>query len=100
MEFTPTLIQDLTKLLEDSDEFNVTINVGENGNTKTFQAHSLILRARSPYFRTALSSEWAKKESDKIVFEKPNISPQIFQMILRYCEWLKMVRLVSSLKTI
>jgi len=57
--------------------------VGEEPNIKEFRAHSNILRARSPYFKIALSSDWVKKENDVILFTKPNISPTVFGIILR-----------------
>ncbi|CAG8579012.1 12633_t:CDS:2 [Ambispora gerdemannii] len=78
-EFTQNLIRDLTKLLDLSDEYNITILVGDtNGKLVKFQAHSLILRARSPYFKRALSKDWSKKEGEMHIFKKPNISPKIY----------------------
>ncbi|CAB4411818.1 unnamed protein product [Rhizophagus irregularis] len=32
----------------------------------------------------ALSTEWRKEENGKILFEKPNVSPKIFEFILKY----------------
>ena len=70
--------------MEVSDEYNVLIKVGgDENNEKYFQAHSLVLRARSPYFKTALSNNWAKKENGMTIFQKPNISPHIFELILK-----------------
>ncbi|CAG8482472.1 2576_t:CDS:2 [Diversispora eburnea] len=42
--------------------FDVIINIGEEPNIKKFRTHSVILSKRSSYFRTALSSRWAKKQ--------------------------------------
>ncbi|GES96128.1 BTB/POZ protein [Rhizophagus clarus] len=40
---------------------------------------------KSTYFRTALSKDWARKENDNIIiFKKPNISPEIIELILKY----------------
>ncbi|CAG8544956.1 6780_t:CDS:10, partial [Diversispora eburnea] len=50
--------------------------------TQTFKAHSLILGARSNYFQTALSKQWAKKEGEANVLSQPNISPKVFEIIL------------------
>ena len=47
------LSKDLSLILNDSDDFNVIIRVGEGQNIKEFRAHSVILRARSPYFKSA-----------------------------------------------
>ncbi|RGB41551.1 hypothetical protein C1646_751973 [Rhizophagus diaphanus] len=82
--FHSGLSKDLSLILNDSDDFNVIIQVGENRNAKEFKAHSVILRARSPYFRSAFSSEWITIKNNMIIFNKPNISPPVFEMILKY----------------
>ena len=78
-----SLSKDLSLILNDSDDFNVIIQVGESQNVKEFRAHSVILRARSPYFKGALSSCWITKKNDMIMFNKPNITPNVFDMILK-----------------
>ncbi|RIA93821.1 hypothetical protein C1645_873867 [Glomus cerebriforme] len=83
-EFYPGLSQNFSQLLDDADDYNVVIKVGEYSNTKEFRAHSNILRARSPYFKSALSQKWATKKDDIINFTKPNVSPIVFEMIIRY----------------
>lgn len=71
------------KLLEDDDdEYNTIICVGEEPNIKHFKAHSIILRAISPYFRNAFKNS-IKREGDMIYIEKSNILPSIFEVILR-----------------
>jgi hypothetical protein len=77
------LIKDLSLILDDADDYNVIIQVGEKENTKEFRSHSVILRARSPYFKSAFSSSWITKKNDMIIFNKPNITPKVFDMILR-----------------
>src|SRR5690349_19866518 len=72
------LAQDITNLLSGSDDYDLQVTVGEGPSSKTFEAHSVILRARSPYFKTALSPTWAKKHGEKMVFAKPNIVPAVF----------------------
>lgn len=92
----PRLSENLCSLLEYAEDYDVIIRVGGGSSSNSgkstcnryirqleFQAHSLILRARSEYFRTALSSKWAKKEGETFIFEKPNISPTVFEVILR-----------------
>ncbi|CAG8594108.1 7827_t:CDS:2 [Paraglomus occultum] len=83
-DFFNSLSQDFSNLLANADEYNVILEVGEAPTSKTFRAHSLVLRARSPYFHTALSSEWARKEGGSTVFKKPNVSPLVFEIILKY----------------
>lgn len=74
---------DLEKLLETDEEYDVIIYAGENENIKEIHAHSIILRTRSQYFRSAFSNEWSEKKNGKFIFKKPNISPQFFKIILR-----------------
>ncbi|GBB95119.1 hypothetical protein RclHR1_02480018 [Rhizophagus clarus] len=83
-EFFTSLSKDFSILLDHSDDYNVIIRVGDEKNEKTFQAHSVILRARSPYFKRALSNDWARKEGGSTVFTKPNVSPAVFEIILKY----------------
>jgi hypothetical protein len=98
------LSQNFSQLLEDADDYDVIIKVGKNSNVKTFNVHSNILRARSPYFKRALSKDWNIKKNDIIDFtyikralsidwnikkndiidfNKQNISPIVFEMIIR-----------------
>lgn len=96
-KFLNILSSDLTKFLETGEYSDVIIRVGENYYNndqikeekenkvlvKEFKVHSIILRARSNYFLTALSNAWAKTEGDKLIFTKPNISPKAFDIILK-----------------
>ncbi|CAG8572612.1 5062_t:CDS:1, partial [Dentiscutata heterogama] len=74
--------QEILNLLKNNDEYNVIIHVGEGENEKTFQAHSLILRARCSYYETALSKKWAKKENDSNILRHPDITSKVFKIIL------------------
>ncbi|GES79521.1 BTB/POZ protein [Rhizophagus clarus] len=79
-----SLLRDLNRLYKDANDYDVIIQVGEELNTEDFKAHSNILKIRSSYFDTALSSNWAKKEGNIYTFNKPNVSPNIFRIILKY----------------
>ena len=86
---TKDLLHSLSKSLEQlyktGDDYNVIIEVGKDLNdVKTFKAHSSILRARSIYFKSALSNNWATIKNNIIYFNKPNVSPLIFDIILHY----------------
>ncbi|CAG8555898.1 11217_t:CDS:2, partial [Dentiscutata heterogama] len=83
-EHIQNLLKDISSLLESSENFDVKIKIGEEPNIKEFKAHSVILSARSAYFKTALSSQWARKENGIIIFDKPNISPSVFEILLDY----------------
>jgi len=79
------LINDLTNMMNESDYYDVEIKIGndDDDDAKIFKAHSHILKARSSYFRVALSDNWVKKsENGIILFEKKNLSPKVFEIIL------------------
>ncbi|KAF0388122.1 BTB-domain-containing protein [Gigaspora margarita] len=76
-------IQNLLKNSKHSD-IDTIIKVGGEPNIKEFKAHSIILSAGSPYFKTALSSRWARKENGIIIFNKPNIFPPVFETLINY----------------
>ena len=81
--FHSNLSKDLYSILNNADDFNVIIQVGENQDVKEFHAHSVILRARCSYFKSALSTDWIIKKNNMIIFNKPNITPTVFEMILK-----------------
>ncbi|RIA94060.1 hypothetical protein C1645_803731 [Glomus cerebriforme] len=78
------LSYDIGKLLENGENYDMIVQIGTGNNIKEIKVHSIILYARSLYFRTALSKNWISKEGGIIKFKKPNISPKIFNFILRY----------------
>ncbi|KAF0560332.1 BTB-domain-containing protein [Gigaspora margarita] len=77
-------IQNFSNLLKNPKDFDVKIKVGEKPNIKEFKVHSIILSTRSDYFKAALSSRWARREDGFIIFTKPNISPDVFEMLINY----------------
>ncbi|KAG9284950.1 hypothetical protein G9A89_009760 [Geosiphon pyriformis] len=81
-DFLSFMSRDFTKLLENKDECNVTIKVGLKA--KPYRAHSVILRARSPYFQKFLTRRNADVTLNKWVVKLPNVSPIVFELILRY----------------
>ena len=82
MSFVFEAVDDYEKLLESGEEYDVIIYAGENEDVEEIHAHSLILRTRSQYFRTAFSKDTEKKGGNYI-FKMPNVSPQTFKIILR-----------------
>ena len=78
-----TLPTDFSNLLHNPIDYNVKIIVGEGQNIKEFKLHSSILASRSDYFKNALSARWAKIEDGIIIFEKPNISPLVFEVLVK-----------------
>jgi hypothetical protein len=82
-EYSQEIINNYEKLFESEKDYDTIIYAGENGTLEEIHAHSQILCAKSQYFSAALSSKWVMKENGKIIFKKPNISPQTFKIILR-----------------
>ena len=81
-QFFSKLSQNFIELLEDDEYYDITIEVGKDPNVKIFRAHMNILCYRSPYLRRMLTS---KKNNDGILahIKLPNVSPEIFQIILK-----------------
>jgi len=85
---TAKLVQVVTrnyeKFLTNPKFHDVVIKVGEESNVREFHVHSQILAAQSPYFAAALSSNWARRDENNIInFNKPNISPCVFELVLK-----------------
>ncbi|RHZ51194.1 hypothetical protein Glove_482g69 [Diversispora epigaea] len=82
-KFFDKLSQDFSELINDKKEYNVIIEVDKEINKKSFTAHSVVLRYRSPYFDKELESATASENHIKTII-KPSISAQIFEIILKY----------------
>ncbi|CAB4397405.1 unnamed protein product [Rhizophagus irregularis] len=83
-EFPQEVSGDYEKLLKIEKGHDVIIYAGENENLKEIRAHSLILCARSQYFCAAFYNDWVEKKNGIFIFKKPNIFPQLFEIILRF----------------
>ena len=83
-EITKNLSKDFSNLLENNDDYNVKIFVGKEPNVREFKAHSVILSSRSIYFKRALSPRWVTIKDGIIIFKKPNISPLVFEVLMKY----------------
>ncbi|UZO09172.1 uncharacterized protein OCT59_029409 [Rhizophagus irregularis] len=84
IEFFPKLSQNYIEILENDEYYDVNIEVGEDPNVKIFRAHMIILCHRSSFLRQTLIS--SKKNNDSILYhiKLSNVSPETFQIILRY----------------
>ncbi|CAB4412288.1 unnamed protein product [Rhizophagus irregularis] len=82
--FLSKLSQNYIELLADNEYCDVTIEVGEDPNVKILRAHVNILCCRSPYLRRTLASNKKIKNNGLTHIKLPNISPEIFQIILKY----------------
>src|SRR5688572_24448770 len=79
-QFFSQLSQNFIGILDDDKYHDVTIEVGQDSEVKIFRAHMVILNYRSEYFRRNLS---AKDDNILVHTKLPNISPNIFQIILK-----------------
>ncbi|GBB90409.1 hypothetical protein RclHR1_17360005 [Rhizophagus clarus] len=83
-KFLAELSNDYKNLFETKIGYDVIIYAGVKPDVKEIHAHSNVLCIRSSYFRSALLNIWAEKKDGKFIFRKPNISPQSFNIILRF----------------
>ena len=80
-KFCLGVLSDYERLLESEEGHDTIIYVGRS--SKEVHTHSIILRLRSQYFRTAFSSRWAERRQGMYILRKPNIEPNVFKAILR-----------------
>ncbi|EXX79514.1 uncharacterized protein OCT59_021282 [Rhizophagus irregularis] len=83
-KFLPKLSQNLLEILNDDEYYDITIEVGNDPYVRVFRAHIVVLYYRSPYLRRILSTNKKKNDETLTHIKLPNISPEIFQIILRY----------------
>ncbi|RUO96515.1 hypothetical protein BC936DRAFT_141900, partial [Jimgerdemannia flammicorona] len=82
------LSKDFSKLYNNPQDANILFKVGPD-KAAVFYGHTLILQCRSAYFEKALSDEWKERQTTTddgkyTVFEKPNISKDVFALLLRF----------------
>ena len=82
-KFFDKLSKDFSELLNDKKEYNVVIEVDKEENKKSFTAHSVVLRYRSSYFNKELTNTVPNDDDNNKIIIKPNISAQIFEIILK-----------------
>jgi hypothetical protein len=82
-ELLPKLSQNLLEILNDEEYYDVTIEVGNDPYIKIFRAHIVILYYRSAYLKRILSTNKRKNDGILVHIKLPNVSPEIFQIILR-----------------
>ncbi|RHZ84867.1 hypothetical protein Glove_74g210 [Diversispora epigaea] len=82
-QFYERLSNDLTQLLENPIDYNVTIEVGEEPDNQIYKAHSYILQSRSSYFYKKLN-EISFNENHIKVLKMPDISIKILDIIIKF----------------
>jgi hypothetical protein len=79
-KFLPQLSKNFFEILSDEKYYDIIIEVGNGPYVKVFRSHMVILYYRSPYLRKILSTN---KNRTLAHIKFPNISPEIFQSILK-----------------
>ncbi|RHZ58573.1 hypothetical protein Glove_372g31 [Diversispora epigaea] len=82
--FLDKLARNFSELLNDKEEYNVIIEVGNELDKKTFTAHSVILRYRSSYFNEELKNTVPDVNNIIKTITIQNISAEVFEIILKY----------------
>jgi hypothetical protein len=82
-KFLPKLSQNLLEILNDDEFYDMTIEVGNDPYVKVFYSHMVILYYRSPYLRRILSTNKKKNNGTSTHIKLPNVSSEVFQIILR-----------------
>ncbi|GBC08004.1 hypothetical protein RclHR1_07850006 [Rhizophagus clarus] len=83
-KFLQGLSQNLLRILDDDEYYDMIIEVGNDPYIKIFRAHMVILNYRSNYLRRMLSTNKKKNDGTLVQIKLPNILPETFQTILRY----------------
>ncbi|CAB4385815.1 unnamed protein product [Rhizophagus irregularis] len=83
LNFQSGLFKDISSMLKNADDYNVIIKVGKSQDIKEFRAHSNILRSHSQHFINIIPADINKKNTIFTII-KPNITPTIFEIILKY----------------
>ncbi|CAG8579146.1 5448_t:CDS:2 [Paraglomus occultum] len=76
------LSRDIGRIFDDTEKFDVEIEVGEKPNLACFQAHSLILKSRSETLKNELAE--CEKVDGKFSLRKAKMDPKIFEAVLKY----------------
>ncbi|GBC06618.1 hypothetical protein RclHR1_06980002 [Rhizophagus clarus] len=83
-KFESEVLKALEELLKTEANYDVIIHVGKKPDIKEFHAHSVFLCCRSDYFNSILSTKDIIKRDGKFVIKMPNITPQAFDVIIKY----------------
>ncbi|RGB33218.1 hypothetical protein C1646_705019 [Rhizophagus diaphanus] len=83
-KFESDVIKTLGELLENKVNCDVIVRIGQKPNFKEFHGHSIILGCRSKYFNEILFTEYLRKKDGKYIITKQNLTPQAFDVILKY----------------
>ncbi|RHZ89578.1 hypothetical protein Glove_13g226 [Diversispora epigaea] len=84
LNFYKNLSSDFIKLLENGDEHNVIIEVGESTMMQPFKVHSTVLCYRCPYLYDEFKKSTISNDDNIRIIQKPQISDKFFDIIVKY----------------
>ncbi|RHZ76387.1 hypothetical protein Glove_198g107 [Diversispora epigaea] len=84
LNFYENLSNDYIKLLENGDEHNIIIEVGETPVMQTFKVHSTVLCYRCPYLYDEFKKSTINNDDKIKIIQKSQISAKVFNFILKY----------------
>ncbi|RHZ84607.1 hypothetical protein Glove_79g67 [Diversispora epigaea] len=85
LNFYENLSNDYVKLLENGNEHNIIIEIGEPPVMETFKVHSTILCYRCPYLYDEFKKSTINNDDVNIkIIQKPQISAKVFNIIIKY----------------
>ena len=82
-DFLALLSRDFGHILESRDYVDLSIKSGKESDVKLFEAHSLVVCARCPYFKTILEKNINMNKKSSYFVKLENISPDIFEPLLK-----------------
>ncbi|RHZ48306.1 hypothetical protein Glove_553g31 [Diversispora epigaea] len=84
LNFYENLSNDYVKLLENGNEHNIIIEVGEPPVMQTFKVHSTVLCYRCPYLYDEFKKSTINNDDNIRIIQKPQISAKVFNVIIKY----------------
>ncbi|RHZ48307.1 hypothetical protein Glove_553g30 [Diversispora epigaea] len=84
LNFYENLSNDYVKLLENGNEHNIIIEVGEPPVMQTFKVHSTVLCYRCPYLYDEFKKSTINNDDNIKIIQKPQISVKVFDIIIKY----------------
>ena len=83
LNFYENLSSDFIKLLENGNENNIIIEVGESSIKQPFKVHSTVLCYRCPYLYDEFKKSTISNDDNIRIIQKPQISVKIFDIIIK-----------------
>ncbi|RHZ86488.1 hypothetical protein Glove_50g76 [Diversispora epigaea] len=84
LNFYENLSSDFIKLLENGDEHNIIIEVGESSIKQPFKVHSTVLCYRCPYLYDEFKKSTISNDDNIKIIQKPQIPVKVFDIIIKY----------------